>query len=89
MSEADQAGNTPERDFVYILWHGDDLGLGAPEAKLLGVYSSEAAAQERIRRTIPKGVPGFADHPDDFRICRYEIDKDEWVEGYVEIDPLA
>ena len=34
---------------VYLLWHGDDLDEG-PEAKLLGVYSTEAGAQARIGR---------------------------------------
>jgi hypothetical protein len=70
-----------ESDTVYLLWHGDDLGEGAPEAKLLGVYSSEQKAQERIQRSL--GQPGFADHPDDFLIVPQTVDKDDWPDGYV------
>jgi hypothetical protein len=71
---------------VYVLWHGDDLGEGAPEAKLLGVYSSEAAAKDRIHRCLREGVAGFAEHPDDFHVDRYQVDKDEWAQGYVEVE---
>jgi hypothetical protein len=67
-------------DVVYLLWHGDDLEDSTPEPKLLGVYSSEAAARERIERA--KELPGFMDHPDDFLIAPYTVDKDEWPEGY-------
>jgi hypothetical protein len=73
--------------FVYLLWHGDDLGEGTPEAKLLGVYSSEDAVRDRIARTLRAGVPGFADHPNDFHVAKYEVDRDQWDDGYVEIDP--
>jgi len=72
-----------EGDTVYLLWHGDDLEEGAPEAKLLGVYSSEEKAQERIERSL--GLPGFVDHPDDFLIDPYTVDNDEWPDGYVEV----
>lgn len=33
-------------------------------------------------------IRGFADHPDDFHIDRYEIDKDQGVDGHVEIEPV-
>lgn len=72
--------------YVHILWHGDDLREGSPELKLLGVYSTENAAKDRIDRCLQGRVPGFAEHPDHFLISRYEIDKDQWVEGYVEVD---
>lgn len=72
-----------EGNTVYLLWHGDDLEEGTPEAKLLGVYSSEEKAQERITRSL--GQPGFADHPDDFLIVPQTVDKDDWPDGYVEV----
>ncbi len=72
-----------EDSTVYLLWHGDDLEEGTPEAKLLGVYSSEQKAQERITRSL--GKPGFADHPDDFLIVSQTVDKDDWPDGYVEV----
>ena len=68
---------------VFLLWHGDDLDDG-PDAKLLGVYSTELAAEDRIERA--RSLPGFRDQPDAFQITAYALDKDEWVEGYVEAD---
>lgn len=66
---------------VWLLWHGDDLYDETPEAKLLGVYSSEDLARERIARS--RDVSGFRDHPEAFHISRYVLDRDEWAEGYV------
>jgi homoserine kinase type II len=66
---------------VYLLWHvrsDDDHG---DDAKLVGVYSSDASAQAAIERK--KAFPGFADYPDGFEIARYEIDRDAWSEGFV------
>ncbi|CAN5897247.1 hypothetical protein BH20ACT7_BH20ACT7_02350 [soil metagenome] len=70
---------------VWLLWHGDDIYDETPDAKLLGVYSSEERARDRIRRT--KGVPGFGEHPDAFVIDEYVVDKDAWVDGFIRIDP--
>lgn len=69
---------------VYLLWHGDDVYDDTPDAKLLGVYSSEKAAQERIARA--SALPGFAEHPEDFVIAAKTLDKDEWTSGYVEVE---
>jgi hypothetical protein len=80
-------GRMADASSLYLLWHGDDVTEGSPEPKLLGVYSSETVAKERIERTLRQGVSGFAEHPDDFHIDMYQLDKDEWVEGYWKIDP--
>ena len=72
-----------EPQIVYLLWHGDDISPDTSEAKLLGVYSSEQAARDRINRSA--ALPGFAEHPDDFLISPSEVDKDEWTTGYVEV----
>jgi hypothetical protein len=69
---------------VYLLWHGDDVHSDTPDAKLLGVYSSEEAAQDRIARAA--NLPGFAEHPDDFLISPYAIDRDQWESGWVEVE---
>jgi len=53
---------------------GDDV-------KLLGVYSSDALAKERIDSA--KHLPGFSDEPDCFMIDKYKINNDEWSEGFV------
>jgi hypothetical protein len=66
---------------VYLLWHGDDLDAEGPEAKLLGVYSSEEAARDRINRSA--ALPGFIDYPEHFQIVPYQVDKDNWPEGFV------
>ena len=73
-----------DQQVVYLLWHGDDVDDETPDAKLLGVYSSEEVAQDRIARSAT--LPGFAEHPDDFLITRYAIDEDQWTSGYVEIE---
>ncbi|MCC8251078.1 DUF7336 domain-containing protein [Saccharothrix luteola] len=57
-------------------WDGDDL-------KLLGVYSTESRARERIERA--KSTPGFADEPDCFMVDPHEIDEDAWTEGFITI----
>lgn len=69
--------------YVWLLWHGDDVNEDTPDPKLLGVYSSEEAASDRIARS--SNLPGFRDHPEAFRITRYEVDRDEWPDGYVEV----
>jgi hypothetical protein len=55
---------------------GDDV-------KLLGIYSSRATAEQRIARA--RDLPGFRDEPDCFLIAGYELDRDEWLEGYVTV----
>ena len=56
---------------------GDDV-------KLLGVYSSDAAAQGRIESA--RTLPGFKDEPDCFQVSRYALDKDDWTEGFVVVE---
>ena len=51
------------------------------DVKLIGAYSSEAAAWAAIERL--RMQPGFRDHPDAFTIDGYEIDKDHWKEGFI------
>jgi len=49
--------------------------------KIIGVYTSEELAQAAVERT--RSLPGFADHPDGFRVERYDIDRDHWPRGFV------
>jgi hypothetical protein len=70
---------------VWLLWHGDDIEDDTPDAKLLGIYSSEERARDRIERS--RAVDGFMDYPDAFAVARYDIDKDEWTGGFVTIGP--
>ena len=50
------------------------------DAELLGVCSSDAAAQARIESA--RTLPGFSDEPDCFQITLYIFGKDEWTEGF-------
>jgi hypothetical protein len=61
------------------LWHVHGVD-GDSDEKLLGIYSSEENAKRRIESA--RGLPGFADTPDGFEIATYELDGDEWLEGF-------
>jgi hypothetical protein len=56
---------------------GDDV-------KLLGVYSSDIAAQARIESA--RMLPGFSHEPDCFQVAPYTVDKDEWAEGFLVVE---
>ncbi len=64
---------------VFLLWHSHEAD-GDSDAKLLGVYSDEEKATHRMRSA--RLLPGFAAAPDGFEIVRYEVDRDEWREGF-------
>ncbi|MEV6400268.1 hypothetical protein AB0M39_36725 [Streptomyces sp. NPDC051907] len=55
------------------------------DAKLLGVYSSPAKAEERIRRA--RLLPGFAAEPECFVVDDYILDEDEWTDGFERVFP--
>jgi hypothetical protein len=55
---------------------GDDV-------KMLGVYSTQDKAEERIRQA--RLLPGFSDEPDCFVMDAYTLDEDEWTEGCVRV----
>lgn len=69
---------------AYVLQHtraDDEYG---DDAKMIGVYRSEANAKAAIARL--RDQPGFIDHPDGWHISAYAIDKDHWEEGFITID---
>jgi hypothetical protein len=74
-----------EARHVWLLWHGDDIDDHTPDVTLLGVYSSLERAESR--RSAATALPGYLDYPGAFEISRYEIDHDEWVDGFVEVHP--
>ena len=65
---------------VYVLQHVHSWEDGAEDVKFIGVYSSQENAQAAITRLSQ--APGFSDAPAGFHIDEYQIDKDQWVEGY-------
>jgi hypothetical protein len=66
---------------VYVLQHVHTPEQGEENVKLIGVYSSRANAQSAIKRM--RQSPGFFENPDGFGIDEYQLDKDQWVEGFV------
>lgn len=69
-------------EHVFLLWHTHEPNE-EENAKLLGVYSTRAKARGRIIRA--KKLPGFEEWPDGFIVDDYEVDKDEWCEGFVTV----
>jgi hypothetical protein len=53
---------------------------GTEDVKFIGVYSSRDNAQAAIARLGQ--TPGFSDALAGFHIDEYQVDKDQWVEGY-------
>ena len=65
---------------VYVLQHVHSADDGAEDVKFIGVYSSRENAQAAITRL--RQAPGFSETPAGFHIDEYQVDKDQWVEGY-------
>jgi hypothetical protein len=65
---------------VYVLQHAHAMDDAEDDFKFIGVYSSRENAQAAIKRL--SRAPGFADAVSGFHIDEYEMDKDQWVEGY-------
>lgn len=56
------------------------LHLDEEEWRILGVWTTEAAAE--ARRQASKGLPGFSGEPDCFDISSMTLDEDLWNHGY-------
>lgn len=65
---------------VYVLQHVHLMVDGTEDVKFIGVYSSRENAQAAIIRIGQ--TAGFSEAPDGFHIDEYQVDKDQWVEGY-------
>jgi hypothetical protein len=72
-------------DAAYVVQHIHIINDDEEDVKMIGVYSSEQLAQEAVARLSSQ--PGFCDVPDGFHIDRYELDKDHWTEGFVNVYP--
>ncbi|WP_042161460.1 DUF7336 domain-containing protein [Paenibacillus gorillae] len=68
---------------IFIVQHSYEVGEGSlyDETKLIGVYSSKEIAESVVEKF--KRLPGFRDYLDAFYINEYEIDKDNWTEGFI------
>ena len=65
---------------VYVLQHEHVMEGGTEDAKFIGVYSSRENAEAAIARLGQ--TPGFSNALAGFHIDEYQLDKDQWVEGY-------
>jgi hypothetical protein len=65
---------------IFILWHSHPTGNDELNEKLIGVYATAEDASSAIDRI--KVQPGFRASLEGFEICRYEVGKDHWEEGY-------
>lgn len=75
---------------VYLLWHQFEFRNSKEEeleerAKLIGVYTSEQMANQAIDRMACK--PGFRDYQKGFLIDRYELNQDNWQDGFITLQP--
>ena len=64
---------------VFILHHSYELEA-CDETKLIGAYSTKEQAELAITRLKDKN--GFKYRPDAFEITEYELDQDNWKEGF-------
>jgi len=65
---------------VYVLQHVHEGEDGAEDVKFIGVYSSRENAQAAITRLSQ--APGFSEAQAGFHIDEYQVDRDQWIEGY-------
>lgn len=65
---------------VFLLTHSYEID-DEETVKIIGIYSSKEKAENTIEKY--KNLPGFKDYPDSFCISEYEIDEDNWVEGFM------
>ena len=65
---------------VYVLQHVHSVDDGAEDVKFIGVYSSRENAAAAITRLSQ--AAGFSEAPAGFHIDEYQVDKDQWIEGY-------
>ncbi|MCC7046793.1 MAG: hypothetical protein IT562_08790 [Alphaproteobacteria bacterium] len=68
---------------VYVLHHVRKDDAYGDDAKLIGVYRTQDAADAAMARLL--GQPGFRDFPEGFRVQRFALDKDHWTEGFVDL----
>jgi hypothetical protein len=67
---------------VFIVQHSYQLNDNdfSEESKLIGVYSAMSNAEGAVKRL--KKQPGFDQLPDYFTIDKYNLDEDNWIDGF-------
>ena len=67
---------------VFILWYVLEDDEFKEDAKLIGVYRSPKDCSKAIKRL--KDKPGFIDYLAGFEIVECALNKDHWVEVFVD-----
>ncbi|WDF50969.1 hypothetical protein PQ460_00505 [Paenibacillus sp. KACC 21273] len=65
---------------VFLLQHSYEVNR-VENSKIIGIYSSREIAESIIIKY--KKIPGFRNYPNEFFIDGYELDEDNWEEGFV------
>ena len=63
---------------IFVVFHWDKIDV--QDIRTVGVYSSMANAETAIERVGEK--PGFREAPEGFYVVQYELDQDNWTEGF-------
>lgn len=66
--------------YVYVLYHTRFGENDYEDVKCLGVFSSIDKANQAKQYALTQ--KGFKDYPDNFDMVKYEIDKQEWIDGF-------
>lgn len=67
------------------LWHRREDERGYDHDTLIGIYSSEAEAQQGL--AMVRSLPEFSDFPEGFEIGEVTLDRTEMREGFVTVYP--
>ena len=68
---------------VYVVHHVHEFENGADDVKLIGVYSSSKKANLAV--DYLKGKVGFSAYPEGFHVQKFELNKEQWTEGFVTV----
>jgi hypothetical protein len=80
---------------VFLLWHmrplegqkdlDPEMNHIETDDKLCGVFSTRDRA--KAARQQLTALEGFRDYPEDFLIDEYDVDRVQWVSGFVSLGP--
>lgn len=65
---------------VYLLFHEYEVD-GDEDLKVLGVFSSRAAAEAAVDKY--RKLDGFSLYPNEFHIDGYELNVEHWTSGFM------
>ncbi|EHQ89567.1 DUF7336 domain-containing protein [Desulfosporosinus youngiae] len=67
---------------VFLLQHYYEVE-NLEETKIIGIYSTKEKAEVIIRKY--QELPGFKLYPGGFYIDEYNLDEDNWTEGFINV----